>query len=94
MLNDAVMTSHPNAGPAEHEDTVLPVQNSIFIFRQPFCNTRVDLTKKSVDAVQGNAELWNSTAIFFTVDEGGGSYASGYVQPLDFFGDGTRIPLR
>lgn len=28
-----------------------------------------------------------------TFDEGGGYYGSGYVQPLDFFGDGTRIPL-
>ena len=28
-----------------------------------------------------------------TEDEGGGYYDSGYVQPLDFFGDGTRIPL-
>jgi Phosphoesterase family len=27
------------------------------------------------------------------VDEGGGYYGSGYIQPLDFFGDGTRIPL-
>jgi len=27
------------------------------------------------------------------VDEGGGYYDSGYVQPLDFFGDGTRIPM-
>jgi hypothetical protein len=34
-----------------------------------------------------------SKAIFVTVDEGGGYYDSGYVQPLDFFGDGTRIPL-
>jgi len=33
------------------------------------------------------------TAIFITEDEGGGYYDSGYVQPLDFFGDGTRIPL-
>jgi phospholipase C len=31
------------------------------------------------------------TAIFITEDEGGGYYDSGYVQPLDFFGDGTRI---
>ena len=37
--------------------------------------------------------LWNDTAIFITFDEGGGYYDSGYVQPLDFFGDGTRIPL-
>ncbi len=35
----------------------------------------------------------NNTAIFITFDEGGGYYDSGYVQPLDFFGDGTRIPL-
>jgi phospholipase C len=49
--------------------------------------------KKIVDAVQANKELWESTAIFVTVDEGGGYYDSGYVQPLDFFGDGTRIPL-
>ena len=28
-----------------------------------------------------------------TLDEGGGYYDSGYIQPLDFFGDGTRIPM-
>jgi phospholipase C len=27
------------------------------------------------------------------VDEGRGYYDSGYVQPLDYFGDGPRIPL-
>ena len=32
------------------------------------------------------------TAIIVTFDEGGGYYDSGYIQPLDFFGDGTRIP--
>ena len=50
-------------------------------------------TKKIVDEVKKNPSLWASTAIFVTVDEGGGYYDSGYVQPLDFFGDGTRIPL-
>ncbi|MBV8720311.1 MAG: phosphoesterase [Chloroflexi bacterium] len=50
-------------------------------------------TKKIVDEVKANPELWRSTAIFVTTDEGGGYYDSGYVQPLDFFGDGTRIPL-
>jgi phospholipase C len=49
--------------------------------------------KKIVDEVQANATLWESTAIFVTFDEGGGYYDSGYVQPLDYFGDGTRIPL-
>ncbi|MBV8675366.1 MAG: phosphoesterase [Acidobacteriaceae bacterium] len=50
-------------------------------------------TKKIVDAVKANPTLWKDTAIFVTFDEGGGYYDSGYVQPLDFFGDGTRIPL-
>jgi phospholipase C len=49
--------------------------------------------KKIVDDVQANHELWESTAIFVTFDEGGGYYDSGYVQPVDFFGDGTRVPL-
>jgi phospholipase C len=48
--------------------------------------------KKIVDGVRANKELWQSTAIIVTFDEGGGYYDSGYVQPLDYFGDGTRIP--
>jgi phospholipase C len=43
--------------------------------------------------VKANPSLWASTAIFITTDEGGGYYDSGYIQALDFFGDGTRIPL-
>ena len=43
--------------------------------------------------VQANPELWRHTAILVTFDEGGGYYDSGYVQLIDFFGDGTRIPL-
>jgi len=49
--------------------------------------------KKIVDGVKANPALWDNTAIFITLDEGGGSYDSGYVQQLDFFGDGTRIPM-
>jgi phospholipase C len=49
-------------------------------------------TKKIVDMVEGS-DYANDTAIIITFDEGGGYYDSGYVQPLDFFGDGTRIPL-
>jgi phospholipase C len=49
--------------------------------------------EKIVDAVQAVPSLWNETAILITFDEGGGYYDSGYVQPLDYFGDGTRIPL-
>jgi phospholipase C len=49
-------------------------------------------TKYIVDRVKANPTLWNDTAIIVTFDEGGGYYDSGYVQALDFFGDGTRIP--
>ncbi len=37
--------------------------------------------------------FFDDTAIVVTFDEGGGYYDSGYIQPLDFFGDGTRIPM-
>jgi phospholipase C len=60
-------------------------------------SSKVDLfeafTKRIIDQVKSNEELWESTAILVTVDEGGGYYDSGYVQPVDYFGDGTRIPL-
>jgi acid phosphatase len=46
-----------------------------------------------VAKVQAHPEIWNSTAILVTTDEGGGYYDSGYIQILDFFGDGTRIPF-
>ncbi|MDR3483815.1 MAG: alkaline phosphatase family protein [Bradyrhizobium sp.] len=49
-------------------------------------------TKKIVDQVEAS-DYAKDTAIFITFDEGGGYFDSGYVQPLDFFGDGTRIPM-
>ena len=49
--------------------------------------------QKIVAAAQANPTLWAETAILITFDEGGGYYDSGYVQPLDYFGDGTRIPM-
>ena len=33
------------------------------------------------------------TALLITFDEGGGYYDSGFIQPIDFFGDGPRVPL-
>jgi phospholipase C len=60
-------------------------------------SSKVDLlegfVKKIVDLTKANPTLWASTAIFITMDEGGGYYDSGYVQQLDYFGDGTRIPM-
>jgi phospholipase C len=50
-------------------------------------------SKNIINALQANPALWATTAVFITWDEGGGYYDSGYIQPVDFFGDGTRIPL-
>jgi phospholipase C len=49
--------------------------------------------KKIVDMAKANPKVWADTAIIVTFDEGGGYYDSGYIQPIDFFGDGTRIPM-
>jgi len=51
------------------------------------------MVKKIMDHLTANEELFASTVLFVTMDEGGGYYDSGYIQPLDFFGDGPRIPL-
>ncbi|MEH2487241.1 alkaline phosphatase family protein [Bradyrhizobium sp. AZCC 2230] len=71
------------------------VKPSGFVDGHP-ASSKLDLfegfTKKIVDQVQASPYA-RDTAIFITFDEGGGYYDSGYVQPLDFFGDGTRIPL-
>lgn len=72
------------------------VKPSGFVDGHP-ASSKLDLfagfVKKIVDGVQANPKLWKNTAIFITFDEGGGYYDSGYVQPLDFFGDGSRIPM-
>ncbi|HEV7777116.1 MAG TPA: alkaline phosphatase family protein [Luteibacter sp.] len=49
--------------------------------------------KKIVDMAKANPKVWDDTVIMVTFDEGGGYWDSGYVQPIDFFGDGTRIPM-
>lgn len=60
--------------------------SSKFDLFEAFCKKIIDMTK-------ANPGIWKDTAIVITVDEGGGYYDSGYVQPVDFFGDGTRIPM-
>jgi acid phosphatase len=52
-----------------------------------------DFVSSVANSVISRPAVFSSTAILVTTDEGGGYYDSGYVQPLDFFGDGTRIPL-
>ena len=46
-----------------------------------------------IQLAQSNKEQWQETAIFITFDEGGGYYDSGFIQPVDFFGTGPRIPM-
>jgi phospholipase C len=60
-------------------------------------SSKVDLfegmLQKILDVLDANPDLKAETALFVTVDEGGGYYDSGFIQALDFFGDGPRIPL-
>ena len=51
------------------------------------------MVENIVDHLTAKPDLMADTALFITFDEGGGYYDSGYIQPLDFFGDGPRIPL-
>jgi phospholipase C len=49
--------------------------------------------REIVAKVEANSDVWSKAAILVTTDEGGGYYDSGYIQILDFFGDGTRVPF-
>ena len=103
MTNAAVRTAHLQDTINLYQDiqdgslpAVSFVKPSGLVDGHP-ASSKLDLfegfTKKIVDAVQANPALWKDTAIMVTVDEGGGYYDSGYIQPVDFFGDGTRIPM-
>jgi phospholipase C len=103
MTNASVRTAHLQDTAnlySDIQDGALPavsfVKPSGLLDGHP-ASSKLDLfegfVKKIVDMVQANSSLWKDTAIFVTFDEGGGYYDSGYVQPLDFFGDGTRIPM-
>jgi phospholipase C len=103
MANPAVRSAHLQ----DTKDLYADIQNNTlpavsFVKPDGFVDGHPDTSKldlfegfaqKIVDAVQANPTLWNNTAIFITFDEGGGYYDSGYIQPLDFFGDGPRIPF-
>jgi phospholipase C len=60
-------------------------------------SSKVDLLeamiKDILERLHAQPGLERSTAVMVTFDESGGYYDSGYIQPLDFFGDGPRIPL-
>ena len=46
-----------------------------------------------LNKLEANPELKASTLVIVTFDEGGGYYDSGFIQPVDYFGDGPRIPM-
>lgn len=60
-------------------------------------SSKIDLFEAMVenimDHLNARPDLMAETAFMITMDEGGGYYDSGYIEPLDFFGDGPRIPL-
>jgi phospholipase C len=60
-------------------------------------SSKIDLFEAYVQnvlaALDANPKLKEKTVVFITWDEAGGYWDSGYIQPIDFFGDGPRIPL-
>jgi phospholipase C len=52
-----------------------------------------DFVHSVIAQVQAHPKLWSHTAILVTTDEGGGHFDTGYIQTMDFFGDGPRIPM-
>ncbi len=103
MTNDAVRTTHLldttdlyDGIANDYLPAVAFVKPSGLVDGHP-ASSKLNLfegfVKKIVDLVKAHPNLWKDTAIFVTFDEGGGYYDSGYVQQLDYFGDGTRTPM-
>jgi phospholipase C len=76
----AVSYAHPDGALDGH-----PSSSKLDLFEAYVANILAKL--------EGNPTLKASTVVMITFDEGGGYYDSGFIQPVDFFGDGTRIPL-
>src|SRR5579871_279891 len=60
-------------------------------------SSKIDLFEAYVlnllSALDANPQLKAETAVFITWDEAGGYWDSGFIQSIDFFGDGPRIPI-
>ncbi len=60
-------------------------------------SSKVDLFEAYVlnvlGALDANPKLKAETAVFVTWDEAGGYFDSGFIQSIDYFGDGPRMPL-
>jgi phospholipase C len=103
MTNATLRTEHIQDSQNIYEDIAATDLPSVSIVKPGWpsdghpASSKIEMfegfTKNIINALQANPTLWADTAVFITFDEGGGYYDSGYIQPLDFFGDGTRIPL-
>jgi phospholipase C len=60
-------------------------------------SSKIDLfeayVQQVLDALEAHPKLKAETVVFVTWDEAGGYWDSGFIQPIDYFGDGPRIPL-
>jgi phospholipase C len=80
------------------EDKTLPavsfVKPDSFLDGHP-ASSKLDLLEGMIEKIIDRLKakhMFHDTALIITFDEGGGYYDDGYMQPLDFFGDGPRIP--
>jgi phospholipase C len=102
MADPAVRTAHVK----DTSDLITSIQNNTLpsvSFGKPDGlldghpqSSKVDLFEayalNVLGALDANPKLKAETAVFITWDEAGGYWDSGYIQSIDFFGDGPRIP--
>ena len=62
-----------------------PLESKIILFEA--------FLKNILGRINAKPQLFAKTVILVIFDEAGGLYDSGFIQPLDFFGDGPRVPL-
>ena len=56
-------------------------------------SSKLDLFEGMLKNIADRIKDQKDTALLVAFDEGGGYWDSGYIQPLDYFGDGPRIPF-
>jgi phospholipase C len=103
MANPAVRTAHIK----DTADLITAIHNNTLpsvSFGKPDglldghpSSSKVDLFEayalNVLQALDANPELKAETAVLITWDEAGGYWDSGFIQSIDYFGDGPRIPL-
>jgi phospholipase C len=103
MANPAVRTAHMK----DTSDLITAIQNNTLpsvSFGKPDglldghpSSSKVDLFEayalNILQALDANPALKAETAVFITWDEAGGYWDSGFIQSVDYFGDGPRIPI-